>query len=59
MIVGEDPLFDSVNTVVNYYNFHLQANSPAIGVGAAAGVLVDLDGNPRPVNAPDLGCYQR
>jgi len=59
MIVNSDPLFDSVNTAVNFYNFHLQANSPAIGVGAAAGVLVDLDGNPRPAVGPDLGCYQR
>ncbi len=59
MILNKDPLFDSVNTGANYYNFHLQANSPAIGVGASAGVLVDLDGGMRPVNAPDLGCYQR
>jgi hypothetical protein len=59
MIVNSDPLFDSVNTVVNFYNFHLQANSPAIGAGTAAGVLVDLDGNPRPAVGPDLGCYQR
>jgi len=58
MILNKDPLFDSVNTGFNYYNFHLQANSPAIGAGAAAGVLVDLDGEVRPVNAPDLGCYQ-
>ncbi len=58
MIVNKDPLFDSVNTVVNFYNFRLQANSPAIAAGAAAGVLVDLDGGVRPVNAPDLGCYQ-
>jgi hypothetical protein len=59
MILNKDPLFDSVNTAANYYNFHLQANSPAIGAGASVGVLVDLDGGMRPVNAPDLGCYQR
>jgi hypothetical protein len=59
MIVNQDPLFDSVNTAVNYYDFHLQANSPAIGAGAAAGVLVDLDGKARPATAPDLGCFQR
>jgi hypothetical protein len=59
MILNQDPLFDSVNTAVNYFDFHLKANSPAVGAGAAAGVMVDLDGNPRPVVAPDLGCYQR
>ena len=59
MIANMDPLFDSVNTVSGYYDFHLQSGSPAIGQGAAAGVLIDLDGNPRPAVAPDLGCYQR
>jgi len=59
MIANVDPLFDSVNTVSGHYDFHLQAGSPAIGQGAAAGVLIDLDGNPRPGVAPDLGCYQR
>lgn len=59
MIANQDPLFDSVNTGANYYDFHLQMNSPAVGAGAAAGVLVDLDGKMRPVQAPDLGCYQR
>jgi hypothetical protein len=59
MIANLNPLFDSVNTSANYFDFHLQAGSPAIGRGAAAGVLIDLDGNPRPVVSPDLGCYQR
>jgi hypothetical protein len=58
MILNKDPLFDSVNTATNYYDFHLQANSPAIGAGTAAGVVVDLDGRVRPANGPDLGCYQ-
>lgn len=58
-MVSADPLFDSVNTVTNFYNFRLQPNSPAVGAGAAAGVLVDLDGALRPVSAPDIGCYQR
>jgi hypothetical protein len=59
MIANMDPLFDSVNTVSGYYDLHLQTGSPAIGQGAAAGVLIDLDGNPRPAVSPDLGCYQR
>jgi hypothetical protein len=58
MIANLDPLFDSVNTVSGYYNFHLQAASPAVGQGTAAGVLIDLDGNPRPAMSPDLGCFQ-
>jgi hypothetical protein len=59
MILNQDPLFDSVNTAANYYDFHLQTNSPAVGAGAAAGVMIDLDGKTRPANSPDLGCYQR
>lgn len=59
MIVNQDPLFDSVNTSANFYNFRLQSASPAAGAGMAAGILIDLDGNPRPAMAPDLGCYQR
>src|SRR5579863_8903938 len=58
MIVNQDPLFDSVNTTANHYDFHLQANSPAIGAGTAAGVMIDLDGKTRPAVTPDLGCYQ-
>jgi hypothetical protein len=59
MIANQDPLFDSVNTAANHYDFHLQANSPAIGAGTATGVMIDLDGKARPAVAPDLGCYQR
>ena len=59
MMANLNPLFDSVNTVAGYYDFHLQAGSPAVGQGAAAGVPIDLDGNPRPGVSPDLGCYQR
>ncbi len=58
MILNMDPLFDSVNTVAGYYDFHLQAGSPAVAQGAAAGVPIDLDGNPRPAVSPDMGCYQ-
>jgi hypothetical protein len=59
MILNQDPLFDSVNTAANYYDFHLQANSPAVGAGTTTGVMIDLDGKARPANSPDLGCYQR
>jgi hypothetical protein len=59
MIANLNPMFDSVNTSANYFDFHLQAGSPVLGQGAAAGILIDLDGNPRPVVSPDMGCYQR
>jgi hypothetical protein len=53
------PSFDSINGNRNYYNFHLKTGSPAINSGAASAVTIDLDGNPRPVGAPDLGCYEK
>jgi hypothetical protein len=58
MIEGIDPKFDSVNNVRRYYDLHLQASSPLIDKGLGAGVILDLDGNPRPVGLPDLGCYE-
>jgi hypothetical protein len=60
VITNEDPLFDSVNTGKNYYNFHLQENSKAINKGANTSITLDLDGNPRPKGiASDLGCYEK
>jgi hypothetical protein len=59
IIANQDPLFDSVNNSTLYYDFHLQGGSPAIGAGMSSGIPLDLDGNPRPAQNPDLGCYQR
>ncbi len=59
IIANNDPLFDSVNTSRRYYDFHLKAGSPAIGKGVSTAFTQDLDGNPRPVGLPDLGCYER
>ncbi|HXB06159.1 MAG TPA: choice-of-anchor Q domain-containing protein [Puia sp.] len=59
MIANQDPLFDTVNNSRAVYDFHLQPGSPALGVGLPAGVLIDLDGNPRPASTPDIGCYQK
>ena len=59
IIANQDPLFDSVNSSRGYYDFHLRAGSPAVGAGVATAVGIDLDGNPRPASAPDLGSYQR
>jgi hypothetical protein len=54
-----DPAFDSINTSKGYYDFHLKADSPAIDAGVATGIFFDLDGNPRPVGLPDLGCFEK
>jgi len=58
-IANQDPLFDSVNNSRMLYDFHLRAGSPAVKAGIATPVLIDLDGNPRPATAPDMGCYQK
>ena len=59
IINSQAPLFDSVNTTKNYYDFRLQTTSPAINKGIGAGVTTDLDGKPRPVGLPDLGCFEK
>jgi hypothetical protein len=58
MINNQDPLFTLVDNDEIQYDFRLKENSPAIGKGKPAGVVFDLDGNPRkPV--PDIGAYER
>jgi hypothetical protein len=59
IINNQAPLFDSINTSRNYYDFHLQSASPAINKGLNAGVVTDLDGKSRPVGLPDLGCFEK
>jgi hypothetical protein len=58
MITNMDPLFDSVNNQQRVYDFHLKASSPAVNAGINTGIAFDLDGNPRAVGLPDLGCYE-
>lgn len=58
-INGQTPQFDSVNTADNYYDFRLKAGSPAQNKGVNAGIITDLDGKPRPVGLPDLGCFEK
>jgi hypothetical protein len=48
-----------VNNSKKYYDFHLQESSPAKDKGTSTGVTIDLDGKPRPVGLPDLGCYEK
>ena len=58
-INNQAPLFDSINTSRNYYNFRLQSSSPAINKAVGSAIPTDLDGNPRAVGLPDLGCFER
>lgn len=59
IINNQPPQFDSINTFKNYYDFRLKAASPAVNKGTNAGVTIDLDGKPRPVGLPDLGCFEK
>jgi hypothetical protein len=59
IIANIDPLFDSVNTSRNFYDFHLKAGSPAVDKGVATATTIDLDGKQRTSGPPDLGCYER
>ncbi len=59
IINNQVPQFDSISTFNNYYDFRLKSSSPAINKGVNAGVTTDLDGKPRPVGLPDLGCFEK
>lgn len=59
IISNQDPAFDSVNVQKRIFSFRLKDGSPAINKGVNAGVTLDLDGKPRPVGLPDLGCYEK
>lgn len=58
-VIKEPPLFDSINTSKQNYNLRLKAGSPAINKGKSSGIMIDLDGRPRPVGLPDLGAYEK
>ncbi|HEV8283580.1 MAG TPA: choice-of-anchor Q domain-containing protein [Chitinophagaceae bacterium] len=59
IINNQPPLFDSINVSKRYYDFRLQASSPAKDKGVNASITIDLDGASRPVGPPDLGCYEK
>jgi hypothetical protein len=59
IINNQAPQFDSISTSTNYYDFRLKAGSPAINKGVNASITTDLDGKPRPVGLPDLGCFEK
>lgn len=57
--LNTNPLFVATGFPSDTYDFHIQAGSPAMDHGVNLGIPIDLDGNHRPVNQPDLGCYER
>lgn len=59
IIANQSPVFDSINTEKRYFSFRLKAGSPALNKGGVSTVNIDLDGKPRPVAQPDLGCYEK
>lgn len=59
VINNQAPQFDSIDVANRYYDFHLQANSPAIDKGTDAGITIDLDGRSRPSGLPDLGSFEK
>jgi hypothetical protein len=62
IIKNQDPLFDSVNTDKQYFDFHFTKSplAPAVDAGTLTPFLKDLDDKPRVNNGlPDLGAYER
>jgi hypothetical protein len=57
--LNTDPLFIATGFPDNTYDFQLQTGSPALDRGANVGIAIDLNGNPRPADISDLGCYER
>jgi hypothetical protein len=57
---GQDTvIFNTVDREKRIFNFRLKDNSPALNTGTNTGVVFDLDGNPRAIGLPDLGCYEK
>jgi hypothetical protein len=59
-IKNNPPLFDSINTSRNIYDFHFAKNAaaPAVNAGIMTSFPFDLDGKARDAT-PDIGCYER
>lgn len=56
---NQSPQFDSIDVSENYYDFHLKPGSPAANSGTNAGVVIDIEGKPRPVGVVDRGAFER
>jgi hypothetical protein len=61
-IINEDPVFDSIDVVKNYYDFRIikTISSPAIDNGGNISFPLDLDNQPRQSGiSTDIGCYEK
>ncbi|MEO7766599.1 MAG: hypothetical protein ABIS01_04200, partial [Ferruginibacter sp.] len=59
-VKNKDPLFDSIDLLKRYYNFHINnTQAPGINKGSPTVLLKDLDDNNRNNGLPDLGCYEK
>ncbi|MDP4263426.1 MAG: hypothetical protein Q8941_12945 [Bacteroidota bacterium] len=56
---NQSPGFAKIDISRQLYDFHLSDTSVALNKGKNFGVTIDLDGNPRPVGQPDLGCFEK
>lgn len=54
-----DPGFIGYPPTDGPFNFRLAIGSAAINAGSVTPIIIDLDGNPRPVGLPDLGAYEK
>ena len=59
IFLNQDPEFQLIDNAKLLYDFRLKPGSPAIDKGLNLGIAIDLDGNARPVNLPDLGAYEK
>lgn len=59
ILLNQAPDFETIDTQKKLYNFRLKEGSPAINAGVSSSINIDLDGKPRPVGLPDLGCYEK
>ncbi len=59
ILPNQAPTFDSIDVAHNYYDFRLKTGSKGINNGVNTIVVTDLDGKPRPVDLPDLGCFEK
>lgn len=61
-IINEDPIFDSIDVIKNYYDFRMNnaISSPAIDNGGNTSFPLDLDNQPRQSGiGTDIGCYEK
>jgi hypothetical protein len=61
-IINEEPVFDSIDVIKNYYDFRMNnaLSSPAYDNGSNTSFPLDLDNQPRQsgINT-DIGCYEK